>query len=349
MSGRGASTIISVFVTLAVAGYAFYMYKTQMKNVEKQIDEANKRSRGDQVENRNLSPEDRKDDLLQQKLKLFIDCSNRVSSAIRKTYRDYRNGLGAPWEAGPTCQGYSVGLRYYTDARFCLTNLAKAPSFKPSLADLDAAGAQYRAMLVKLEPLLKQAHRYYDQKDYKDDGCKKGHTLHTQLRPLFETFLKADKALNAAIDKYNDALLRRNLAKVEKRNGRNAAYYKLAVFVEAKDLQQLLYRNANLQKPDVTAMRATLKRVDTVVVQFEKFVDSGAPQASTLSWMRSAALDYLKAAKSFVRRKESGPPFSEHELQQIQRGTGWLVEGSYGKVLYSYNQLVSRFNSTHLR
>jgi hypothetical protein len=44
----------------------------------------------------------------------------------------------------------------------------------PAMADLEALGDAYLKALQELVPLLKKAHDYYDQKDYKEDQMADG-------------------------------------------------------------------------------------------------------------------------------------------------------------------------------
>jgi hypothetical protein len=56
----------------------------------------------------------------------------------------------------------------------------------------------------------------------------------------------------------------------------------------------------------------------------------------------SAGDDLVKSTKELSRRIREHKPFDTIEKQEVGTSAGWMVEGSPDKVIYSYNQLISR-------
>src|SRR5262245_41935467 len=121
----------------------------------------------------------------------------------------------------------------------CFEKIAQAAKAAPKLPDVEAAAAGYEAALKKLEPLLVAANRYYTQKDWKDDHFAKGEEMHTQLVAAYDGFSDARGKLHDVIDKHNDEMLARSLARIEKAEGKSLHYYSRRVMNDGNALIDL--------------------------------------------------------------------------------------------------------------
>ena len=100
--------------------------------------------------------------------KRVVDSRNRYLSWVKDE------------KVGPTGKERNIYGLYDINADGCFPNLDRAKTMAPPLPDVEAAAAEYKKALEELDPLVKQANKYYDQDDYKDDKIAKGKALHPQ-------------------------------------------------------------------------------------------------------------------------------------------------------------------------
>ncbi len=288
------------------------------------------------------------DDAMGDKLNAYIHCINNVSSRLHDSERRYFSWVDE--KKGPTGKERNIyGLFKINDPAMCVSEVTKAKTQPPSLPKLEKAGDEFVDVAKKAYPLLKEANDYYDQKDYKDDKMAKGKELHPKLVALFDEFDKADKDMRDQVHTLNRQLKERTLAKLLQTEGRKIPYLRGHVMLLAQEVLNL-GDVKELKDIDLAKFTAKINEYETAVNELSAYVDGHKAEADNfmmLSSLVSESKDYLTAAKELMRRVRDKTPYSTGEKMNLGGSSEWMVNGSPGKLLHTYNDLVSRSNSVH--
>ncbi|WP_394844397.1 YiiG family protein [Pendulispora brunnea] len=290
-------------------------------------------------------PED-EDEAVGEKLNAYIDCINSLSDRFHDAERRYFDWANE--KTGPTGKERNVyGLYSISDPAKCAAGVQKANGMKPSLPELEQAGSTYAQAVTAAYPVIKEASDYYDQKNYKDDKMAKGKELHPKLVASFDAFDKADKAMRTQVDTLNRQVKERTLAKIEKSEGKKLAYWRATTMLVAEDLVKL-GDSHKLDAVDLPKFTAKVDEYEKAVNEFSNYVAAHKDEASKFIMIDSLvgeAKDFLIAAKELMRRVRDKTPYSTGERMRLGGSSEWTVEGSPGKLVKSYNELVNRSNS----
>jgi hypothetical protein len=183
------------------------------------------------------SPADLADEQLQEKADAYIHCVNSISETMHGAEHRYRDWCP---EKGPTGKERTIygisagpGQAMVTE---CVNGAKKAAGLPPPNATLDAAGAEYAKNASALQPLITDAEKYYEHKDYKDDKFAKGKDLHTKLVPAFKAFDAAAENLDKLLDEITKPLSQRLLARIEREDGKKFLYHRRNTMMAARAL-----------------------------------------------------------------------------------------------------------------
>ncbi|MDY0001309.1 MAG: DUF3829 domain-containing protein [Polyangia bacterium] len=322
--------------------------KKVMKKVTKEVkkqtsgDSSDMSSGGGGGGGSELSPEEEKDRQLSMKLQPYIKMTNQFTGRVYDSRNRYASWL-KDFEKGPTCKERHVyGLYTISEVEGALKEVEKVQGSEPKLQDLEEGAVKYTSGLKKLFPLLKKADRYYQQGDYKEDGCKQAKELHPELVAAWKEFEEGDKLLGKAIEKYNTGLHYRLLDRIGKQFGKTSdRYYHKKVTLDARALLMLLRFESREKEPNHEKIATEVKAFDTLVQEMEE----NTKGKSSLSWFQSSSNAYVQAAKEMMRHMKEGKKFSRTEQNWIARGSGWMVRGSYDAVLKKFNDLIDKSNS----
>ena len=274
------------------------------------------------------------------KLQPYIGCINRLSERTFSSQERYNSWVG---KAGPTGRERIIyGLYTIYDTKDCRDNVARIESAPPALPELEKAGADYVAAVTAIEPLLKEADDYYDQKNYLDDKMAKGRALHPKLVAAWDAFGKADRSLRDNVQRLNDTVQAEQLAAIEQSEGRKMRWNVLTVMAKAKALQRVEYGDqAKMNLGDVTP---ALDAYEAAVGGLEKSAADN-PQEKVGSFFVGAAKSYLGSAKGLMRRVRDKTPYSTGDRMILSaQGGGWMVDGSPPRLLKDYNALIDAYN-----
>lgn len=281
---------------------------------------------------------------LAEKLNAYVGCFNTADGSVRDSAQRYVGWI-ADVDKGPTGKERNVNVLGDVtpyELESCTKAITQASKAKPALTTLDTAATQYLADLTTLQPLVSQAHLYYSQGDYKDDGFAKGKQMHQPLMTAFDSFFKASDVYGAEVEKETNALSAAQLIDIEKSEGRHSAYYRLALISQAKVLATQL----SAPSPDVAEATKAIEGFSALLSESAKATanESGKP----ISWsiFQDKAGVFLKDIKDRMRRVRDKTPYNDSE-QALLKGngnTGWMVVGSPMRVLRSYNELVEASN-----
>ncbi len=285
------------------------------------------------------------DDKLGIKLEGYIGCINGPSSSVLDAADRYASCVNI--EEGVTGKERNVyGIYDHELNATCVEGIATANGSEPHDEGLENAGTEWLAAYKAVQPLIHDAHEYYDRDDYKDDDFAKGKEMHDGLAKAIGAFQDADQALRKAVSEQNDALQVRRLDQLEKDEGRKLRFQQANVMAAAKKLMAA-GDAPTLDALDLARFDKALNAYDAALEEADKYVKANEAEADTVMMFDSfidTAESYLKASKELMRRKRDDRGFSKSELQRLGGSAGWMVEGSPDKVSRAYNDLVNRSN-----
>lgn len=282
---------------------------------------------------------------LSRKLNGYITkCVNSFSSRATSSMKRYYSWCNKA--KGPTGKERVVYGLYTlsSDPKKCADAVKKHNDMSPKIPDLEQAGTAYAAAVTALVPLLKEADGYYDQKDYKDDKMAKGKQMHPKLVAAFDAYIKANKALYAALEVQQNKLDVASLAVVEKREGKKMLWHVKYTVMLAK---RLLNKNGYPKKIDVEGYKKVLDEYAAAVKAMTSYADDhkADKKVSKSSSYRNQTKNFLKATKELFRRARDKKKYSRGEKMHLGGSAEWMVNGSPGKVLRAYNSLIRDYNS----
>ncbi len=289
-----------------------------------------------------LSKEAQADRELGQKLTAYVELGNRFFDRVYSSRRRYHSWLKDP-KAGPTCKERHIyGLYTINKTGKAAEKLQTANEMKPSMKKLEDAATKVLVALDKLEPMLQKAKRYYSQKDYKDDDCKKAQEMHPKLVGLFNEFEANEKILSAILFSTSRALHLRLLGHIEEKHGNDhQRYYHKKVALDARSLLKFLTEGKS--KDEASAAKKAIASFDKFVQEMDTNAKKGKEPSGYASFRKSANR-FVKACKARGRRIKSGKAYSKWNQNRINDGSGWMVKGSYSKVIKAFNDLIDASN-----
>lgn len=186
-------------------------------------------------------------DLPEDKFKSVVEKTQLYSKAliatraVQKSYDRYASWVDV--KAGPTGKEKSIetGMPDITGALQEIADAGKkGPGLWPPLPSVDTLAQKLADATAALAPVVKGASDYYTQRQYKTDGAKRGQELHAQLLPMFQQIFVTELALRRELSAVREDIERRNLAKIEKEQGKNYEWHLRSFLIAAKTLADLL-------------------------------------------------------------------------------------------------------------
>jgi len=291
------------------------------------------------------SSEEAQDSALAGKLGQYIGCINGPSKRVIDSRNRYLSWI-ADEKVGPTGKERNVYGLYDVNTDACYQALDKAKLASPALPDVESAADEYKKALSELEPLVKQADRYYRQSDYKDDKMAKGKQLHPQLLNAFAKFEQVNKGFEQRVTTLNDGVSERQLARLEKDSSRRLEYLALRALSEGKALIKLVdigeLKELDLQRYDVA-----VQSYDKALRELEAYATSHKPEVAKVSLFSSYLSDsdaLLQSSKELLRRKRANQDFNR---EFFSKSSPSLVAGHPAQLIDKFNRVVS--TSNHLR
>ena len=280
---------------------------------------------------------------LGEKLNAYIDCGNSFTNRVYESRDRYLKWCDP--KKGPTGhEGNNFGIYSLPDVESCVSEIAKVKAIQPSAPELEKAADAYAAALTTLEPIVKQAYDYYHDEDFKDDKMAKGKEMHPKLMAAFDQFAQAQHEFSRLVAEKNDALHVRSLALIEKREGRSIHFLHLSAMQSARKVVEAGARN--LKEIDLAELTAATAEYGKLVEELEAALDKDADkeEVGKYSSVLRGAKDYLTGAKALVRRVRDKVPYSQGERDTINADNEESVEGSPGRLLRLFNDLVDDSN-----
>jgi hypothetical protein len=351
---RSISLLVALSVALSLGGCDFMKKLKQKKEEAEAAAESASRlidgPKGTMKAGgpRALAPDD-PDQALGEKLNHPIECINGASMGVSRSHERYL-GWVKDAKVGPVGNEqvvyglYEVQSFQVEKCKKELAELASSPT--PPTPDLDKVAADYAAKLDAVLPLVAEAYKYYDLKNYQDDKFAKGKSMHAPLMAAFESFETAATALHEQVGKLKAGLAERELERVEKSEGKKLTWHRQKLMLLAKVVADT--GDVEDTKLDLAKLDAAIKDLETIDTALEGYVKehpSEAPAAFSIFTMEAQNL--LKAAKELHRRVRDKRPYSTGDLMMLDGNNGWMVEGTQAKLIRSYNDLVNQSNQVN--
>lgn len=290
-----------------------------------------------------ISSEEDKDAELGNKLGEYISCMNGTSKRVIDSRNRYLSWVQDE-KVGPTGKERNIYGLYDINASTCLPNLDRAKTMPPSLPDIESAAAEYRKALDELDPLVKQADKYYDQKDYKDDKMAKGKELHPQLMNAFAKFEQVSKGFEDRVTALNDQVNARQFTRLEKDPSRRLQYLSQKSLNEAKSLIKQT-DIAELKELDLQKYDVALQTYDKALTELEQYASSHKAEVDKtmmFSSYLSSSQNFLKSAKELLRRKRDNKDFNK---EFFSKSSPTMVDGHPAQVVEQYNRMIGDSNN----
>jgi hypothetical protein len=288
------------------------------------------------------SSEEEKDSQLADKLEGYIYCMNYETRSAFRAKQSYERDVDPA--KGPTGKESSIYVQELNPQE-CFRRIEQEKAKQPPLPDVEAAAAGYATTLGALQQLTKQAHDYYDQKDFKDDKFAKGIAMHKPLLAAFDAFEKADKPFEDKVSSLNDALSQRRLARL-KSDPTQVLPYDIAKSVD--DAKKLVHfaEVDSMDQVNLAGLSGGIAAYEGSLGALSSYADAHhaeADKVSMLSSFQSASADFLKASKELMRRKRDNKGFKGEILPPE------MIEGHPANVLAKFNDMINRSNDLTYR
>ncbi|SUI17285.1 membrane protein [Salmonella enterica subsp. enterica serovar Enteritidis] len=129
-------------------------------------------------------------DVLNQKLNVYIDCYNNLQAGIYRavnryanTFDDFRTGpTGKEDDPSPLVPVYPALIQD------CRKDIKAAAELKPAFASLDSAALAFINAAGPLAETINSMNKYYDQDNFKDDAFAGAKAFHKTFIKQFDEF-----------------------------------------------------------------------------------------------------------------------------------------------------------------
>ncbi|NOT48380.1 MAG: YiiG family protein [Acidobacteria bacterium] len=264
----------------------------------------------------------------------ITDCYNRYSNRIVDSHNRYLSWVKSA-EQGPTGKESIVYGLYDVngDGSDCEKAVASAKGIEPMMPELDEAADNYVVALKEVITAIRGIYQYYEQDDYKDDNFAKGKAAHAGLMDAFKKFKDVNTVFAAQVDKLEDDVAEKELARLSD-DGKTYEAVVVETGIKAKKIKNLLQAKEFDQ--------ITVDDLSPLIDDFSTTVDKmKASNAKPMTSMYTNSCDsFLKASKEMMRRIRDKKPFTDFEKRQIAMGFEETIEGSPGKVIGAYNDMI---------
>jgi hypothetical protein len=265
-------------------------------------------------------------------LQAAIAKSNAYTALMNRTMRAIQSwDRYASWvdmKKGPTGKERYIGYGMYSlyDVAGEIKKAEEANAREPALPEIDATVQRYIKAYQELAPLITRGERYYERKDYRDDNAAEGQKLHAEMVPAAQAFLAERATLDSQMRVYKKGLDARELAAVEKQEGRSARWQVRNIMINARAVMDVMPSN---EKPivDLKAFDAAVTDYAGAVREMDRFKET---EPKGVPMLESQASSWLGRVRDF--REKLGKSKGD-----VRRGAAndanWLVS--------SYNMMVS--------
>lgn len=245
-------------------------------------------------------------DLPDDKFKLLVDKTQvytkalKASRAVQKSFDGYASWVDL--KVGPIGKEKSIDTGV-PDISGALEEIAdagkKGPGMWPPLPGADGMAQKLAEATAALAPVVKSASEYYAQRQYKNDGAKRGQELHGQMIPLYEQFFGSELALRRELSAVREDVERRNLAQLEKEHGKNYEWHLRSFLVAARPLADLLPNNAAAAMIEAGRYRARFANLQAAYTLFTQYCTEH-PAEVPKAMLATSLEDFFAATRTLL-------------------------------------------------
>lgn len=288
-----------------------------------------------------VSPSDASTDDPSEKLSAYIECYNGIDTSARGAYDRYSSWVDM--DAGPDANGLVYGVYELSEysVKDCLEEAQQAVNLEPKLPELDQAASNYIATIQPLNDILTKADQYYTRENYKDDDFAEGRAMHPTLVTAFDKYLAASAAFDAELSAFNKEFQVKRLAEIEATEGRNFAYWSLDTTIKAEVLAKTISQES-FDMETANQLLADYEASATELIDYMKSDAEDLPATTTRA--ESSVEEFLIASKERIRRVRDNTPYTTADMNMINAGSGWMIDGTPDKVVRNYNEFIDVFN-----
>lgn len=293
-----------------------------------------------------LTPEDKRDMELGEKLNDYIECLNNAGSEVSRSaqryfsWADHKKGISGK-------ESVVYGLYPVSDGSVerCTKALAAAKSKPPPQPEIEAAAADFEAKLTAVLPKIAEAVSYYQSGEYKTDKLAKGKLQHPALTTAFDAFEAADKKLRNSMSSLKDGMAVRELARMEKTSGKNLAYHAKAMLIPARTLVRTGAPEGDA-KVDPKALEQAIEQYATSVRAMDAYATTNRKETQAIGTYAAFINDCRKFESSARTMLEyvKGKKFSTGDRMMINHGNGKMIAGHPDHFVEAFNELIQRSN-----
>lgn len=285
-------------------------------------------------------------DVLNQKLNVYIDCYNNLQESIyravnryAKTFDDFRTGpTGNEADPSPLTPVYPAFIED------CRKDIKSASELKPAFESLDNAALAFINSAVPLAETINSMNKYYDQDNFKDDAFAGAKEFHKTFMKQFDEFDPIAEKYIAEITIMSKQHAANEIKATEKKEGKSIKYYTLLTMQEAEDINDAVADDAF----DVATVSKQLADFEEHTQQLNEKIKVDIDKHRSFPGFISELEKVQGKVKKRIRRVRDKVAYTEHEQDYLNSGSGDMVDGSYEAVVKAYNELIGTYNSHHL-
>jgi hypothetical protein len=284
------------------------------------------------------------DDKLGNKLNPYIECINNTSRRVLDSGQRYQSWIDPAKGLTGTEQNV-YGLYEVDDQKTCVDGIKTANDAEPEDAEIEAAASTYAAAFAEVQPLIADAYKYYQEKNYEDDKFAKGKELHPKLLAALGKFAEADQKLRVEVEKRNEGLQQRELERVEKEEGRKLLFHTKNVMAKSKSVMAAA-SVSDWKELDLAKFEPVFEEFEKALDECEKYAKEHKAETDSITMFSSFTDDageFKMAAKELIRRKRDNKEYGDSDKMWLESSPE-RVEGHPAKVSAMYNDLVSTSN-----
>ncbi|MGL4494958.1 MAG: YiiG family protein [Beijerinckiaceae bacterium] len=267
-------------------------------------------------------------DELQQaiaKSNAYVQLLNRTLRG-KESWNRYTSWVNV--KTGPTGKERIIyGLYSLYDVKGEVEKARAAIKQPPAMPALDVAMDKYIVDYEAYAAVIGPMEKYYERKDYMADKMAEGKTFHAKVTPLAQAFLASRDAADKAMAVIKADLDQRELADIEKREGKAARWHMRNVMIETRRMVDLLPSGEN-PVVNLAAFDAALERYSAAVKEFDAY---GGANPGAFSTMDSRPGNYLGKLREF--RNKIGRTKGDARRANAGMELTWLIN--------DYNMMVS--------
>jgi hypothetical protein len=170
----------------------------------------------------------------------------------------------------------------------------------PKVPELDAAVRDLIAMVDPIMPVINAASAYYDRRDYKDDGARRGREYHDKLTAMMPPVMATREKISRQIDALSDQLDERELSMIERTDGKRYRWHARRVLSGARKLA--LFIDIHLQKSRVPELDKAIANYATAVREFDDYLASPSAQHGIMDTSPRSFLSKMREMRDEVAR-----------------------------------------------